>query len=241
MRLDLGKAWSATMADVQARFADYLLPVAAFGFLPSVLVARFAGPDRLGDTMAAAAQLGSAAVSVIGQTAIMLMVIVPRIDVGGAIRAGAAATPRILLGTLLIGATALPAAAIYQRYGGGEGSLGVSLLLLTLATLTMFLALRLSMLASVVVAEDAGVVDAVRRSFALTAGQAGRLLVLIGAILLMFIIISALVGALGLMLTGGTPQAPSFVTQLLLAAVGAVFSILLAAATAHAYRQLAGR
>lgn len=238
MTLEVGKAWSATIADVQRRMPDFLLPAAAFGFLPAMVASRFADAARVGELTAQLAQLTAGAIGIIGQAAVMLMVLVPGTDVGEAIRRGARATPRIILASLTIALAAAPLALAFQRFGG-QPALGTSLLLVVLAGVTAFLALRLSMLAGAILLENHGVVDALRRSFALTAGQAGRLLLLLGTILLMFVLTSAVVGAVGLMLTGGTPEDPSFVTELLLAVVGAVFSIFIAVATAHAYRQLA--
>ncbi len=236
--LDVGRAWSATVADVQRRLPDFLLPAAAFGFLPALVASRFADAAQVGEPAARLAQLAAGAIGIIGQAAIMLMVLIPGTDVGEAIRRGARATPRIILASLTIALAAVPLALAFKRFGD-QPALGPSLLLLVLAGVTAFLALRLSMLAGAILLDNNGVIDSLRRSFALTAGQAGRLLLLLGAILLMFAVTSAVVGAVGLMLTGGTPEDPSFVTELLLAMVGAVFSIFIAVATAHAYRQLA--
>lgn len=240
MKLEVGKAWSAMMADVQGRMQDFLLPAAAFGFLPAMLAGRFADAARVGEAGASAAQAAAGAIGIIGQASIMLMVLVPGIELGEAIRQGARATPRIILASLTIAVVAAPMAILFQQYGGGQ-SIGMSVLLLVLAGLTAFVALRMSMLAGVILAENVGAIDALRRSFALTAGQAGRLLILFGVMFAMFIITSAITGAVGLAITGGTPQDPSFVTELLLATIAAVFSIFIAVLTANAYKQLAAR
>lgn len=237
MALAIGKAWTDTVSDVQRRFGDFALPAAAFVFMPTLVISRFADEKALGEQGAQTAQLVGGLIGVIGQAAIVLLVLFPAIDAGAAIRRAAAATPRIILASLAVLVVFMPVAVAYATFGG-KPSIGGSMLLLALTAVAVYVAIRLSMLAPVIVAEDTPALVGLRRSWDLTAGHAGRIFALIAVIALIFIIVSALAGAIGIAATGGTPEDPSFVTELLLAVVGAVFSVFIAAATANIYRQL---
>ncbi|MBW7944919.1 MAG: glycerophosphoryl diester phosphodiesterase membrane domain-containing protein [Sphingomonadaceae bacterium] len=238
MALAIGKVWTDTVADVQRRFGEFALPAAAFVFMPSLLIARFADGKALGEQNAQLAQAVGGLVGVIGQAAIVLLVLFPRIDAGTAIRRAVSLTPRIVLASLAVLVAFIPVAVIYTA-GGAQASVLMSVLLLLLTAVAVYVALRLSLLAAIIAAENARAADALRRSWLLTAGNVGRILAVFAAFVLIFVILSALVGAIGLALTGGTPENPSFLTELLISIVGAVFSVFIAVLTANVYRQLA--
>lgn len=237
MALAIGKAWTDTVSDVQRRFGEFALPVAAFVFMPTLLISRFADEKALGEQGAQTAQLVGGLIGVIGQAAVVLLVLFPGTDVGAAIRRAAAASPRIILASLAVLVVFMPVAVAYTTFGG-KPSIGGSVLLLALTGVAVYGAIRLSMLAPVVIAEQTPALAALRRSWDLTAGNTARIFAFIAVIVLIFVIVSALAGAIGIAATGGTPEDPSFVTELLLAVVGAVFSVFVAAATANIYRQL---
>jgi len=237
--LAIGKAWTDTVADVQRRFGEFALPAAAFVFMPSLLIARFADEKALGEQNAQLAQAVGGLVGVIGQAAIVLLVLFPGIDAGTAIRRAVSLTPRIVLASLAVLVAFMPVAVVYTA-GGVQASVPTSVLLLLLTAVAVYVALRLSLLAAIIVAENTRAADALRRSWALTAGNVGRIFAIFAVFVLIFAILSGLVGAVGLAATGGTPEDPSFLTELLISIVGAVFSVFVAALTANIYRQLAG-
>ncbi len=235
--LAIGKAWTDTVAVVQRRFGEFALPAAAFVFMPSLLIARFANETAIGAQNAQIAQGLGGLIGIVGQAAIVLLVLFPAMDAGPAIRRAVALTPRIILASLAILVLFMPVGLVYTATGGkGTGAGGVLLLVLTAAA--VYIALRLSLLAAIIAAEDTAAVAALRRSWALTAGSVGRILAVFAIFVLTFVILSALVGAIGLAATGGTPQNPSFLTALLLSVVGAVFSVFVSALTANIYKQL---
>nr|WP_243451849.1 glycerophosphoryl diester phosphodiesterase membrane domain-containing protein [Sphingosinicella soli] len=234
----IGKAWTDTVSDVQRRFGEFALPAAAFVFMPSLLIARFADANALGDQNAQIAQAVGGLIGVIGQAAIVLLVLFPGIDPGGAIRRAARLAPRIILASLAVLVVFMPVAVFYTSIGA-QASAGASVLLLLLTAIAVYVALRLSLLAAIIISEDARAVDALRRSWALTAGNVGRIFAIFAIFVLIFAILSGLVGALGLAATGGSPEDPSFPTELLISIVGAVFSVFVSVLSANIYRQLA--
>lgn len=238
MALAIGKAWTDTIADVQRRFGEFALPAAAFVFMPSLLIARFADVKALGEQNAQLAQAVGGLIGVIGQAAIVLLVLYPGMDAGSTIRRAVSLTPRIVLASLAVAVIFMPAGVMYLA-GGQQpvGATGVLLLLLT--AVAVYFALRLSLLAAIIAGENARAIEALRRSWVMTAGNAGRIFAIFAVFVLIFAILSGLVGAIGLAATGGTPEDPSFFTELLISAVGAVFSVFVSVLSANIYRQLA--
>ncbi len=239
MALVIGKAWTDTVSEVQRRFGEFALPAAAFVFMPSMLIARFADTAAVGAQNAQLAQAVGGLIGVIGQAAIVMLVLFPAVDAGTAIRRAVALTPRIILASFVLLLVFMPVGVLYAGTGGQAASAGTAVLMLLLSGIAVFIALRLSLLASIIVSENATAIEALRRSWALTAGSIGRIFAIFAVFLLIFAILSGLVAALGMVTTGGTPQDPSFVTELLISAVGAAFSIFVSVLSANIYRQLA--
>lgn len=238
MALAIGKAWTDTVADVQRRFGEFALPAAAFVFMPSLLIARFADDNALGAQNAQLAQAVGGLIGVIGQAAIVLLVLFPGIDAGSAIRRAIGLTPRIVAASLAIVVIFMPVGVLYLA-GTQQPSVAASTLLLLLMGVAVYFALRLSLLAAIIAGEDARAVEALRRSWAMTAGNVGRIFAIFAVFVLIFAILSVLVGAIGLAITGGTPEDPSFLTELLISIVGAIFSVFVSVLSANIYRQLA--
>jgi hypothetical protein len=239
MSLSIGKAWTDTVAVVQRRLGEFVLPAAAFGFLPAIVVARFGDVEHVGRGAALLLQLATMVIGVVGQAAIIAMTVSPGMDVGTAIRRGAAATPRVVVVLFALFCAALPSALAYAFYlQSGRPLLALAGFLLALPVL--YWAIRLSVVTPAVVVEDAAAVPAMRRSWALTAGGVPRLLLLFAVIFFALLFVSVVLGAVGALLSGGTPQNPSFLTELLLSAVGAAFGIVLSAALGNVYLQLRG-
>lgn len=239
MVLQVGEVWSKTIEDVQRRFGDYLLPAAAFGFLPALVAVRLFDATRVGETGAAGAQFVASLIGIIGQAAIVVLALRPTTDVGSAIREAAAAFPRILGATLLVALSALPLVALVQG-GGAAPSPGLALATAVLALGFIFVAVRMALLLPVILAEGSGSVAALQRSWALTAAHFWRILALVLVLLLILVIVSAIAGAVGLLVGGGTAENPGFVSELFVAIIGAVFSIFIGVAIAEIYRRLAG-
>jgi len=236
--LSIGKVWTDTVADVQRRFGEFALPAAAFVFMPSLLIARFADEKALGEQNAQLAQAVGGLIGVIGQAAIVLLVLFPGIDAGSAIRRAVGLTPRIVLASLAVVIVFMPVGVMYLA-GLQQASAATGVLLLLLTAVAVYFALRLSLLAAIIAGENATAADALRRSWAMTAGNVARIFALFAVFVLIFAILSGVVGAIGLAATGGTPEDPSFLTELLISIVGAVFSVFVSVLSANIYRQLA--
>lgn len=239
MALAIGKAWTDTIADVQRRFGEFALPAAAFVFMPWLLIARFADEKALGEQGALLAESLGSVVGVIGQAAIMLLILFPGTDVGTAIRRSLHVAHRTMLASLTLAVLMLPLLVLMPSDETQQVSAGNALLLLVLAPVVAYVALRLSLVVTAIVAEASTLPGAFQRSWKITAGNIGRILVISAVLGLIFLILFAIAQALGIALTGGDLAAPSFVTELLTAIVITVGNVFFAVLYANIYRQLA--
>lgn len=260
LKFDSSRAWSDAAQAVSAN-RDVLLALAGvFLVLPSlafaVLVPQFAAPE--GAKPRALLELAGAyyrahlpetvaigLLSIVGTLAmIALFTDRSRPTVGQAIRQSAMGTLTVIGAQLLLGIVAfLIAFAIAALVAGlGLAAIGIPLALAALVALIYF-SVRISLLSPAVVIDGLrNPVAALRRSWDLTAGNAGRLLVfylLLGvsfiiAIVLMQMVIGMIVN---LIVSGETATVLNALTSSVLQAI---MSVYFAAVIAASHRQLAG-
>lgn len=261
MRLSIGKAWEEAAAFL-AREGRLVAPVALALFaLPSILL-NWAYPAGTAASASGLASLGLFLVLVavmIGQMAVVLLATGWHASIGEALGKVARRVPSLLGAALIIFgplllifsialASALMAAGISDPAGVTPDAMmkapGVAWLLLLMMVILLFLAVRLFPMSAVAANESAGPIALVRRSWALTRGHFGRLLMalllLVFAALVLSYAVSIAVGSL-VTLSLGDPRAFNL-SALLMALAGGIVSALIssvsAAMVARIYVQL---
>ena len=258
--LSIGKAWDEARAALQSG-RRLLVPVAlGLLLLPAVIVAMVQPPVAAGEQAEAGSWMLIALlmliVMILGQIAIVLLVNGWRGSVGEAIARAARRTPTMIAAALiimvpvvLILAVLLSVAAVGTS-GSGDFNLASlnlagTLVLLLCLLLLIYLSVRLLPMIAAVAAESIGPVAAIKRSFALTRGNFWRLFAFVLVIMIAFLVIAMVSGAvLGSLITVllGRPE-PWSVSHLLIALVGGVvqtaFILVYTAMLARIYAQLA--
>lgn len=266
-KLSITTAWNETAAFVarEARlllplaFMLIALPVAAMG----LLMPAPASPEELpgGGLWLLAVPLALVA-STIGNIAISHLALKPGASVGEAIARGAARCAMLIGAALLLGLGAIvlffvvamiammlvPGAMSGAQSGVPTPELASATLLMLLLMLpvVLFFAARLLVMTPAAAAEEGGPIRLIRRSWALTAGHAWKL---IGFLLLIFIAIGvlgaaieAVVGLAAGLLIG--PLAPGSLSALIVIVVMAGVNTMVGAYAgtliARIYAQLAG-
>lgn len=260
MRFDSNLAWKDAASAVSAN-RDVLLALAGVFFvLPSFAFALLypqpeppagAAPEQLFELMGAFYRqawpvlLAIAAVQMVGTLAMLtLFTDRSRPTVGQALAQGLNGLVPVIAAQLLLGMGLGLVALIPLVAAGATGIPAAVALVIVLAGAVMLWAYIRSALVSPAVVVDGirNPVAALRRSFALTRGNAGRIalffLLLVVAFVIVVGVISALLGMLFEVVIGG--EAATALTALVSSAGEAVMAVYFVAVVAATHRQLAG-
>ena len=258
--LSISRAWDATKATL-GRDGRLITTVAlALIGLPSAVSAfvdpstgMTSEPQSLGSGLLAVVV---AVIGLIGQLAIIRLVIGPAVSVGEAIRHGAGRTLRYIGSALLVLVAFIVLAIPFVIAMAAMGMdfeppvetvpAGAWLALFLFCVIAIYLAVRLILCSPVASIEGLGPLGILRRSWDLTAGHAGRLI----AFMLLFILavgiafgaVSLAVGSLAGILFG--PVHPLNASALIVGLVsglgGAIATVLFVVMITHFYLQLTG-
>jgi len=260
MKFDSNQAWKDAAAAVSAN-RDLLLALAGvFMVLPAFALALLLPPPEQAqgaDFKAMMAQMGEyyrsafpaliamAVLSILGTlTMLTLFTDRSRPTVGEAIRQGLRGIVPVIAAQLLTGFVAALAMIAVMSIAQLAGAQGAGLLLTALLALGFVYAMvRLSLLSPVVIVEgQRNPVAALKRSWELTRGNAGRLLafyLLLGlALLIVYLLATAAIGLVVTMIASG--GLASAINNLVATCLEAVMSVYFVAVTATSHRQLAG-
>lgn len=252
--LSINTAWNETMA-FMGREGRLVLPV---GFMliafPGALIQAAmpaTPPNQLPEPGAWLLLVPLAIVAtLIGNLALSLLALRPGISVGEAIQHGLRRFPVVLVAALLVGLASMAAMLpIFVLAGGAvaaTGNPGFALIPLLLSVpLLVFLWTRLLMLNPIGAMEPLGPVAILKRSWALTRGYFWRLFGFLILLLIVAMVASSAVGAIGgilIVLLAGPlqPGSLSFYLVLILSTlVQAALSSIFAVMIARIYAQLA--
>ncbi|MBS0254665.1 MAG: lipoyltransferase [Proteobacteria bacterium] len=269
MRFDSNRAWNEAMAIVRAN--REVLPVLAgvFFLLPALVLALFFGDrqqavmeamSHLDDSAAMAAAQGqlvamapaallASLIQLTGQMAVLAMLTDPRRPtVAEAIRAGLRALP-VMIGAMVLallfylGATLLLGLALAVIASLAGGAMVAALGTLVLAVVIVVLVCRISLTMPVIVIEgQRNPLLALRRSWAITGGRVGSLLLFyvllfLGYAVLAIAVSSVLGGAVALVAGKGATQ--TLVATLGAGVIAAGASVIFTALLVTIHRQLA--
>ncbi|WP_310468724.1 hypothetical protein [Sphingomonas sp.] len=257
-KVSISRAWEETR-DILGRDGKLYATVAAALFLlPQTVVGLATGTDRAAQTGGTWALLLTLAlvIGLVGQVAVVRLATSHNVAVGEAIRHGVRRLPSFLGAMLLlilaIGLFVLLVAFVLVGLGAVSRNVehlpprDVMLITLVLLVPALFMAVRLLPIAAVAGAEEVGPIGLIKRSWALTRGNFGRL-----AGFLVLFLIAALVLSMVMAVIGGTLSTVLFGTAApftLAALVMALFTAVAQAAVslvyvvmlARIYVQLAG-
>lgn len=260
MRFDSSKAWSEASQTVSAN-RDMLLALAGvFLVLPAFALGVFwpqpeppagASPEQLLEMLGAfygnawPAFLGAGLFSIVGTLAMLaLFTDARRPTVGEAIMLGLSGTLPVIAAQILMG---MGIAAMIMLPVALAGAMGMPVLAVVavLAGLgvTIWLTVRLSLLSPAVMVDGIrNPITALQRSWQLTQGKAGSLLVFYVLVVIAFLVVMLVASMLiGLVLGLALPANGAVIGNALIAAVlQAVFNVYMVGIVAACHRQLAG-
>ncbi|NIJ15472.1 glycerophosphoryl diester phosphodiesterase membrane domain-containing protein [Sphingobium vermicomposti] len=257
--MSIGKAWEETVAFV-ARERSLLFPVALlFVALPGLIVQEMTPPELAGWTMKEAfpdvpfsfwvAMLLGVILIWFGSLTLFALALRPGISVREALRLSLARLP-VLLGTALtvvglLGAAIVAAAIVIVLLTLVAKPLAAALAMLlgvAVGGMMLFASVRLLLLNPVVIDGNAGVMDSLRHSWALTRGHFWRLL----GFILILALLSAIVGSAAQAIFGvigglvGGPDSARLTGGIAGAAVSTLLQVYMLVMLARLYRQAEG-
>lgn len=254
-KLSITTAWNETAAFV-AREAQLVLPI---GFLlmalPGALlqlVMPVPAPGQLPQAgLWMAAVPVAILVSLVGTLAVTLLALRPGTSVGEALQHGLRRLLPVFLALLLVsfgaGIAVLPVFILFGLAAMATGTPAVgALALFVIFPIALILWARLSLITPVAAAEPIGPIAILQRSWALTRGHFWTLLAFLVLLVVVALVISVAVSAIGgifVFFVAGLPEPGSLAFYLMLilsALVQAVLSTLFAVMVARVYAQLAG-
>jgi hypothetical protein len=256
--LSISEAWNES-ASFARREAQLLFPVAFLLMaLPGAVLQMFAPqpvpgqPPELGLWLAFVPVV--IVLSLIGTIAVTHLALRPGSSVGEALQLGARRFLFLLGAVLLIGlgaaALILPLAIIATILGGSAAGTpnpaAIGLLILLSLPVFIFFWVRLALMTPVAAAESGGPIAIIQRSWVLTQGHFWPLLGFLLLFVVVLIVVSLAVGAVGGLLiffVAGAPEPGSLAllfVMLLSALVNAVVGALFAVVLARIYVQLGG-
>ena len=242
-KLSITAAWNEAAAFV-GREARLLFPIAFLLVALPAAILQLAMPTPLpGQPPPAGAWLALVpavvVVGMIGTISLSHLALRPGASVAEALQVGARRFIMLFAASLLVGFGILVAMIpLFVLIGGGAALGGARpeamigpILLLALVFILALIALwvRLMLMTPVAAAENAGPVGIIRRSWQLTAGHFWKLLGFVLLVLLVFLVISMVVGAIGglvIVLLAGPPD-PGSVAFFLIAVVEAMVNMVL--------------
>ncbi len=236
----MNQVWDDSIGFIR-RESALLVPLALATLYIGDVVTGLASAARTGTDprpLATFAILAGAIWSIVGQLSIVSLVLMPGQSVGEALRHGVSRLGKVLLIALLLGvvvATAMLPLAVAAVASGADptdpASLQnlpgwVELLLVVVLAALVWLGIRLALMNALIVDRNPGVVDAIRRSFALTRGIAARLFLVVALYLIVLAIVSSavrFVAGTGFTLLGSVLESP-FSAMVLTALVSGLVS-----------------
>jgi hypothetical protein len=202
--ISMNQVWDDAVSFIR-RESALLVPVALATLYVGDVVSSLAGGATLPterDALARVAIFAATLWSIVGQLSIISLVLKPGLSVGEALAHGGGRLGKVLLVALLIGAAVavlLMPAAIAAVANGANPAIPatlqmlpgwVSVLILATAGLILWMAVRLALMNALIVDQNPGVVESIRRGFMLTKGIASRLL-LVG---LLYVVVLVILG-----------------------------------------------
>ena len=257
----LGKVWEETIAFMR-RESGLLLPVAFATFGPGQILLRIAmtaaaapeGAPASPPSPEALLILPAAILVLFGNIAISSIVLFPGISVREALARAANGLPRALLAVLLLGLAAVAAIIVVGSaaaigamvFGANLRSPSVNAPLVTIMVIPMFVIMvRMLLLAPAVAMEKLGVIDTIRRTWALSRDNLLRFTFLV----LLVGFFNVLLGAIETVVIGSLFELLKLVIDeagllnglrmVINAAIESMLSMAMAVYVAMVYRQLA--
>ncbi|MFM5949294.1 MAG: hypothetical protein ACKOPM_08690 [Novosphingobium sp.] len=260
MKLDIGAIWNEATElvrankEVLAALAGvfFLLPSFAFSLLmPGPQPQPGDSPERMYAMMtdfygqAAPWLLAMVLVQALGQLAgFALLARSGRITVGEALREGLSSMLPYLGTQLIFGLAMALVFAVVVGIGAGSGMVGVAVLLGLIAAIGLiYVSLRLAMILPVIAIERVRNPIAVfKRSWDLTEGNAGRILLFMLLLFVAFIVAAIVVGIVTGVIAGlfGGTRAVELAGAATSSILGAGFTVYVIAAVAAMHRRLSG-
>lgn len=259
-RVSISRAWEETQAIIRRDGRLFSIVVLALVALPTAIMGAVS-PRGIGESTSTLGEtlitLIASLIAVVGQLALIRLVLTPGETVGSAIAHGLRRMPILLIALILV-VIALFIAAI--PFGGVLAVAGVPLTqsatptynlptviatLLYLALIT-YVGVRLVLTAPVVTAEPVGILGLLRRSWQLTSGNWWRLfgfiMMFVVAMMIVVIAIAAVVGSVtGLAFGPPDPlSASALIGALVQGLVNAIVTLVFVVMLARIYAQLAG-
>lgn len=260
MKLDINQVWQEASAMVSANREVLLTIAGVFFVLPQLIVAWLFPTPEIDPEMAPRAMLAllsehfravapwqalSGIASAIGALALLALITGrERPTVGGAIGQGLRGLLSYIATNLLMAMVFLAGALVITLVAGSTGSVGLALLLgfPALAGL-LYLTIRWEMVGPVIAIEgQRNPISALQRSWELTKGNVGRILLYLVLLGLVYIVVVAIVSAIaaGLATVALGGEAGRFTGTLLGALLGGIFVVYLTASLGAMHRQLTG-
>lgn len=242
--ISMNQVWDDSISFIRKE-ASLLVPLALatlyVGDVVTTLAQGSATPAKP-DVGATIAMLAGTIWSIVGQLSIVSLVLRPGQSVGEALGHGAVRLGKVILIALMLGvivALALTPVAVIAMANGADPAVPetmrqlpgwLSLVLLAVVGMLIWLGIRLSLMNALIVDENPGVFDALRRGFKLTGGIAARLsLVIILYALVLLVLGSAVKFVAGsLFALIGSALGSDFVAAVMTALVAAIVSSALA-------------
>jgi hypothetical protein len=260
MKLETNQAWQQASEMVAANRQVLLAMAGVFFVLPSLAVAVFVQEPQMLPNMTPKAMMGlmgeyylrlvpwiipAFLASSLGTLALLSLITDPaRPTVGEAIRSGVRGLLPYLGTQLLITLAFLLIGLLVGGLGAATGSAGLAVLLgLILLIAAIYVGTRLTLAAPVIVVDgQRNPVAALLRSWTLTQGNAGRILLFVVLLVVVFgivmIVAMAVLGAVLALTLGGEPA--RIIAAVASSALGAAFTVFFTACIAAIHRQLTG-
>ncbi len=260
MKLDIGTIWNeasdmvASSKEVMAAIAGvfFLLPSFAFSLLlPAPQMADGAAPEAaFGMLMewykSALPWLGlMVVIQAVGQLAIFAMLARPgKVTVGEALRDGLGGLLPLIAAQLIVSLALAVLVAIAFAIGAASGSVGVMVLIgLLVAAAALYVSIRMLLSVPVIAIDRVrNPIAALQRSWDLTRGRFGAILLYMFLLVICFIVAALVTGmVVGVIATLlGGPRAAEIVGGAVSALLSAVFTLYVVASLAAIHRRLSG-
>lgn len=260
MRLDTTQVWRDASATIGANREVLAVLAGVFFFLPSLAVGLFLPPPEppagaepkqilalMGEFYQSAApyMLANALVQTLGQLAVLALITrSERLTVGEALREGSSSLLPYIGAQLLVTLGTMLAVGVVLLLGGLSGSvplvIGLGLIALVAA---VYIGMRFILVPPVIMIDRLrNPVEILRRSWALTQGNVGPMLLFLFLLILAMVVIGAVAGGIVgivLALVGGA-EAVRIGSAAVSALVGAGMTLVIVASFVSMHRQLAG-
>jgi hypothetical protein len=265
MEFDASRAWNDALANAGAK-RDLLLPIAGVFLLLPALATSYLFSDFQGAAMTDPARASKMLEGMMGTFfAVMLVTMLmqmignmalmkllhdnDRPTVGEAIKHALSCLPTLIGAMLLVYVTMFVAmfavVLVVAAAAGGAGGAAIAFVILLPLTVAMIYAMiRLSMTMPVAVIDgERNPIGALQRSWRMTGGFVGRLLLFFALLFVVYMIISVLISSIAGALVGvtvGLGALGMLLIGIVSGAIGAVFGVLFAAVVVEVHRQLGG-